>query len=74
MRPWVDAQVAAGRFADEAEAIQAALVALAERDAKISNLNALIQEGLDAVDAGQVTEYASPEDATAAIINTAKSL
>jgi len=62
MRPWVEAQIAAGAYATEADAIQAGLIALAEREAKINNLQGLIQAGLDDVEAGRVHEYDTPED------------
>ncbi len=61
MAAWVDAQIAAGRFATEDDAIEAGLVALADRDQKIQNRQRLIQEGLDALEAGDVYEYDSPE-------------
>ncbi|MEO1610372.1 MAG: type II toxin-antitoxin system ParD family antitoxin [Pseudomonadota bacterium] len=68
MAAWVDAQIAAGRFATEDDAIQAGLVALADRDAKVQNLQWLIQEGLDAAEAGDVFDYESPEALTADIM------
>ncbi len=61
MQPWVAAQIASGRFASEAEVVQAALLALAERDAKVSNLRALVQQGLDDKAAGRVHDYADAE-------------
>lgn len=64
MRPWVEAQVAAGRFATEADAVQAALANLAAQDAKVKNLQRLIQLGLDDVAAGRVHRY---DDAQAMI-------
>ena len=68
MRPWVEAQIAAGRFATEADAVEAALVNLAAHDAKIKNLQHMIQAGLDAVEAGDVHEYASAEEMVAEVI------
>jgi len=67
--PMADAQIAAGVYANEDEIIQAGMVALAEREAKISNCNALIQQGLDDVEAGRVVQYDTPEEATDAIMN-----
>ena len=69
MAAWADAQIAAGIYANEDEIIRAAVVALAEREAKISNRNALIQQGLDDVQAGRVVQYDTPEEATDAIMN-----
>ena len=69
MAAWADAQIAAGAYANEDEIIQAGMVALAEREAKISNRNALIQQGLDDVQAGRVVQYDTPEEATDAIMN-----
>ena len=66
---WADAQIAAGIYANDDEIIRAGIVALAEKEAKVSNLKALIQQGLDDVEAGRVIQYDSPEDATAAIMN-----
>ncbi len=63
MSDWVDSQIQAGRFADENQAIEAGWVALADRDAKISNLNSLIQQGLDDVEAGRTYEYANADEA-----------
>ena len=57
MRPWVEAQIASGRFATEADAVQVALTNLAAQDAKIKNLQRLVQVGLDAVQAGDVLAY-----------------
>jgi antitoxin ParD1/3/4 len=61
MSAWVDEQINAGRFADENEAIQAGLVALADRDARISNLQGLVQQGVDDLEAGRYNDYDSPE-------------
>lgn len=61
MRAWVDEQINTGRFADENEAIEAGLIALADRDARTSNLKALIQQGLDDVEEGRITAYTTPE-------------
>lgn len=69
MRPWVEAQIAAGVYADEAEAIQTALSALARREAKDAEMRAYVQQGLDDVAAGRVHQYATPEEATDAIMN-----
>lgn len=68
MRPWVEAQIAAGRFASEADAVQAALAALAAQDAKIENLRKLIKVGLDAAAAGDVREYEDAEALLADVI------
>ena len=57
MRPWVEAQIAAGRFASEADAVQAALANLAAHDTQISNLQGLVQQGLNDVAAGRVHAY-----------------
>lgn len=62
MRPWVEAQIAAGRFATEADAVQAALTNLAAQDAKFKNLQRLIQVGLDDVAAGRVHRYESRQE------------
>ena len=62
MRPWVEAQIAAGRFATEADAVQAALTNLAAQDAKITNLQGLVQVGLDDVAAGRVHRYESRQE------------
>ncbi len=60
MGPWVEAQIAAGRFATEADAVQSALANLAAHDAKIANLRGLIEVGLDDVAAGRIHSYDSP--------------
>ena len=70
MRPsWVEAQIAAGNYATEADATQAGLVALAAREAKIKNLRGLIQAGLDDVAAGRVYEYDTSEAMVADIMS-----
>ena len=61
MRPWVDAQIAAGRFASEADAVQVALANLVAKDAKVENLRHLVQVGLDDVAAGRVHRYESEQ-------------
>ncbi len=61
MRPWVEAQIAAGRFATESDAVQTALAALAAQDAKIQNLKRLVQTGLDDLAAGRVHRYESEQ-------------
>lgn len=68
MRPWVEAQVAAGRFASEADAVQAALANLAAHDARIKNLKSLIQVGLDDVAAGHLHTFDSAEAMVADIL------
>ena len=70
MSVWVDNQIQAGRFADEDQAIEAGLIALAQRDAKISNLNSLIQQGLDDVQTGDVYKYANAEAAIKDIMDS----
>ena len=62
MRPWVEAQIATGRFATEADAVQSALANLAAHDVKIANLQGLIQVGIDDVAAGRVHRYASRQE------------
>ena len=61
MRGWVADQIAAGRFASAADAVQAALVTLAAHDASKANLQRLVQQGLADVAAGNVAEYESAE-------------
>ncbi len=68
MRPWVEAQIAAGRFATEADAVQAALTNLAAQDARIANLQHLVQVGLDAVAAGDVRAYENADDLVADVL------
>ena len=68
MRPWVEAQIAAGRFATEADAVQAALTNLAAKDAKIKNLQRLVQVGLEAVASGDVREYDDAETLLADVL------
>ena len=73
MRPWVEAQIAAGRFASEADAVQSALANLAAHDAKITNLQRLIQVGLDDVAAGRVHRYDSEQAMVDDIMGTSES-
>lgn len=61
MRPWVEAQIALGRFATEADAVQTALAALAAQDAKVENLKRLVQAGMDDLAAGRVHRYDSEQ-------------
>ncbi len=72
LRPFVDKLIAEGRFADESEAVQAGLALLAASDREtdrmsdeygIDALRALIREGVDARDRGDVITISSREDA-----------
>lgn len=72
MRGWVADQIAAGRFASEADAVQAALVTLAAHDARMANLQRLMGLGFADVAAGDVVEYDNPESFVRDILETTK--
>lgn len=59
---FVDEQVSAGAYKDADAVLREALGLLRKRDAKIAELRALIQEGVDDIENGRVHEYATTED------------
>lgn len=59
---FVEQQVAAGHFASPDAMIQAGLQLLRERQEKLDELRAAIQEGLDDFERGEYVSLETPED------------
>lgn len=69
---FIEEQVAAGVFKDADAVISAGLRLLGSKEGRFVELQRLIQEGLDDVEAGRVTEFSSAEDFTAHIMKLAE--
>ena len=65
-------QVEAGIYKNADEAVAAGLRLLGSREGKLFELQRLIQEGIDDVEAGRVMEFASAEELTAHILQMAE--
>ncbi|MBO0129271.1 type II toxin-antitoxin system ParD family antitoxin [Agrobacterium burrii] len=68
---FIEEQVAAGIFEDADAVISAGLRLLGSKEGKLVELQRLIQEGLDDVEAGRVMEFSTANDLTAHIIKLA---
>ncbi|TZG37392.1 type II toxin-antitoxin system ParD family antitoxin [Agrobacterium sp. B1(2019)] len=68
---FIEEQVAAGIFKDADSVVSAGLRLLGSREGKLVELQRLIQEGLDDVEAGRVMEFSSADDFTAHIMKLA---
>ncbi len=66
------AQVAQGRFNNASEVVRAGLRMLEDYETRMRELRLLVDQGDDAVAAGNVTTYASPEALTADIVKRGK--
>lgn len=71
-RIFIEEHVRAGTYKDAHAVISAGLRLLGSREGKIAELQRLIQEGIDDVDAGRVVEFESAEDMTAHILKMAE--
>ena len=62
----IDRLVASGRYHNASEVLRAGLRAVeredAEHEAKLAALKAAVQEGVDAVEAGDYIDFTSPDD------------
>ncbi|CDZ56134.1 type II toxin-antitoxin system ParD family antitoxin [Neorhizobium galegae] len=61
-RDFIEEQVKAGIYKDADEVVAAGLRLLGSKEGKLVELQRLIQEGIDDVEAGRVHHYASGED------------
>ncbi|KAB1085925.1 type II toxin-antitoxin system ParD family antitoxin [Neorhizobium galegae] len=61
-RDFIEEQVKAGIYKDVDEVVAAGLRLLGSKEGKLVELQRLIQEGIDDVEAGRVHHYASGED------------
>jgi antitoxin ParD1/3/4 len=61
-RDFIEEQVKAGIYKDVDEVVAAGLRLLGSKEGKLVELQRLIQEGIDDVEAGRVHQYASGED------------
>ncbi len=68
---FIEEQVAAGIFKDADAVVSAGLRLLGSNEGKLVELQRLIQEGLDDVEAGRVMEFSTADDLTAHIIKLA---
>lgn len=68
---FIEEQVAAGIFKDADAVVSAGLRLLGSNEGKLVELQRLIQEGLDDVEAGRVVEFSTADDLTAHIIKLA---
>lgn len=68
---FIEEQVAAGIFKDADAVVSASLRLLGSNEGKLVELQRLIQEGLDDVEAGRVMEFSTADDLTAHIIKLA---
>ena len=71
-RAFIDEQVEAGIYKNAEEAVAAGLRLLGSGEGKLFELQRLIQEGIDDVEAGRVMEFASGEELTAHILKMAE--
>ena len=69
---FIEEQVAAGIFKDADAVIAAGLRLMGSKEGRFVELQRLLQEGLDDVDAGRVMEFSSADDFTAHIIKLAE--
>ncbi|MFF2321053.1 type II toxin-antitoxin system ParD family antitoxin [Agrobacterium sp. NPDC058088] len=68
---FIEEQVAAGIFKDADAVVSAGLRLLGSNEGKLVELQRLIQEGLDDMEAGRVMEFSTADDLTAHIIKLA---
>ncbi len=68
---FIEEQVAAGIFKNADAVVSAGLRLLGSNEGKLVELQRLIQEGLDDVEAGRVMEFSTADDLTAHIIKLA---
>ncbi|MCZ7855726.1 type II toxin-antitoxin system ParD family antitoxin [Agrobacterium salinitolerans] len=68
---FIEEQVAAGIFKDADSVVSAGLRLLGSNEGKLVELQRLIEEGLDDVEAGRMMEFSTAEDLTAHIIKLA---
>lgn len=68
---FIEEQVAAGIFKDADAVVSAGLRLLGSNEGKLVELQRLIQEGLDDVEAGRVMEFSTADDLTAHIVKLA---
>jgi antitoxin ParD1/3/4 len=71
-RAFIEEQVEAGIFKDADEVVAAGLRLLGSKEGKLVELQRLIQEGLDDIEAGRVMEFESADDFTAHILKMAE--
>ncbi|MCM2473993.1 type II toxin-antitoxin system ParD family antitoxin [Rhizobium sp. CG5] len=71
-KAFIDEQIEAGIYKDADEAVAAGLRLLGSNEGKLAELQRLIQEGYDDVEAGRVMEFASGEELTAYILKMAE--
>jgi antitoxin ParD1/3/4 len=71
-RNFIEEQVQAGIHEDADAVIAAGLRLLGSNEGKLVELQRLIQEGIDDVEAGRVMEFDSAEDLTAHILKMAE--
>ena len=69
---FIDEEVRAGVYRDADEAIHAGLRLLRSKEGKKAELQRLIQEGLDDIEAGRVIEFDSAADLTDYIVNRSR--
>lgn len=71
-RAFIDEQVGAGIYKSADEVVAAGLRLLGSDEGKLVELQRLIQEGVDDVEAGRVVEFDSADDLTAHILKMAE--
>jgi antitoxin ParD1/3/4 len=71
-RTFIDEQVQAGIHKDTDAVIAAGLRLLGSKEGKLMELQRLIQEGVDDVEAGRVIEFERAEDITAHVLKMAE--
>jgi antitoxin ParD1/3/4 len=69
---FIEEQVAAGIFKDADAVISAGLRLMGSKEGRFVELQRLIQEGLDDVEAGRVMEFSTADDLTAHIMKLAE--
>ncbi|MBX9456333.1 MAG: type II toxin-antitoxin system ParD family antitoxin [Rhizobium sp.] len=72
-REFIEEEVAAGTYANEAEVVDAALELL-ERSKRVGALRALIAEADDQFERGDYSEFSESDDLTQYIVDNAESL
>lgn len=72
-RDFMEAQIAAGKYADEQEFLHAGIAAL-EREAKLNSLRSMIAEADSQFERGEYRTFNEPDDLAQYIVDNAETL